>query len=117
MTILLILMSSDLTCLPLELIACYGYHFKIEVAFKQALYTVGTYAYHFWMMAMIPLSRRSDTSTCIVRLNSTVSRCGANSTLTIVMYSSAASRRGCCSTSPCLFAPMFGRTSEAGCAR
>ena len=55
----LILMSTDLTLLPLELIACYGYRFKIEVAFKQALYTVGTYAYHFWMATMTPLSRRS----------------------------------------------------------
>ncbi len=55
----LILMSTDLTLLPLDLIACYGYRFKIEVAFKQALYTVGTYGYHFWMIAMTPLSRRS----------------------------------------------------------
>ena len=55
----LLLMSTDLTLLPLELIACYGYRFKIEVAFKQALYTVGTYAYHFWMMAMTPLPRRT----------------------------------------------------------
>jgi hypothetical protein len=43
----------------LELIACYGYRFKIEVAFKQALHTLGTYAYHFWMMTMTPISRRS----------------------------------------------------------
>jgi DDE superfamily endonuclease len=55
----LMLMSSDLTLTPLELITCYGYRFKIEVAFKQALYTLGSYAYHFWMMAMTPLSRRS----------------------------------------------------------
>ncbi len=55
----LILMSTDLTLLPLDLIACYGYRFKIEVAFKQALYTIGTYGYHFWMIAMTPLSRRS----------------------------------------------------------
>jgi hypothetical protein len=54
-----ILMSTDCGLSPLEIIACYGYRFKIEVAFKQALYTVGTYAYHFWMMAMTPLSRRS----------------------------------------------------------
>jgi len=54
-----ILMSSDLTLTPLELITCYGYRFKIEAAFKQALYTLGSYAYHFWMMAMPPLSRRS----------------------------------------------------------
>ncbi len=29
------------------------------MAFKQALYTLGTYSYHFWMMAMTPLARRS----------------------------------------------------------
>lgn len=55
----LILMSTDLRLLPLELIAGYGYRFKIEVAFKQALYTLGTYAYHFWMAAMTPRSGRS----------------------------------------------------------
>jgi hypothetical protein len=54
-----ILMSSALTLTPLELITCYGYRFKIEVAFKQALHTLGSYAYHFWLMAMTPLSRRS----------------------------------------------------------
>ena len=33
--------------------------FKIEVAFKQAVHTVGTYSYHFWMTAMTPITRRS----------------------------------------------------------
>ena len=37
----------------------YGYRFKIEVSFKQALHTLGTYAYHFWMMHMVPIRRRS----------------------------------------------------------
>jgi hypothetical protein len=55
----LILMGTDLSLTALELIACYGYRFKIEVAFKQALHTLGTYAYHFWMMTMTPISRRS----------------------------------------------------------
>ncbi len=41
-----LVVDAYLTLLPLELIACYGYRFKIEVAFKQALYTVGSYAYH-----------------------------------------------------------------------
>jgi hypothetical protein len=54
-----ILMSTDLTLMPLTLIAGYGYRFKIELAFRQALYTLGTYAYHFWMMAMTPLARCS----------------------------------------------------------
>jgi hypothetical protein len=55
----MIVMGTDLSLGALELIACYGYRFKIEVAFKQALHTLGTYAYHFWMMTMTPISRRS----------------------------------------------------------
>ena len=55
----LIVMGTDRSLSALELIACYGYRFKIEVAFKQALHTLGTYAYHFWMMTMTPIARRS----------------------------------------------------------
>ena len=55
----LIVMGTDRSLSALELIACYGYRFKIEVAFKQALHTLGAYAYHFWMMTMTPISRRS----------------------------------------------------------
>jgi len=55
----LILMATDLSLSPLEVIALYGYRFKIEVGFKQALHTLGAYAYHFWMRAMTPISRRS----------------------------------------------------------
>ena len=55
----IILMTTDTSLDALEVIAIYGYRFKIEVGFKQALRTVGTYAYHFWMMAMDPIPRRS----------------------------------------------------------
>ena len=55
----LILMCTDLGLSPLEIIAGYGYRFKIELAFKQAVHTLGTYAYHFWMKTMKPLSTRS----------------------------------------------------------
>ena len=55
----LLLMTTDIALDPLQVVALYGYRFKIEVAFKQALHTVGAYAYHFWMMAMKPLRRRS----------------------------------------------------------
>lgn len=50
----LILMTSDTSLAPLEIIAIYGYRFKIEVSFKQALHTLGAYAYHFWMLDMPP---------------------------------------------------------------
>jgi hypothetical protein len=55
----IVLMSTDLALGALDIVAAYGYRFKIELAFKQALHTVGSYGYHFWMMAMKPLSRRS----------------------------------------------------------
>ena len=53
----IILLCTDLTMDPLDVIILYGYRFKIELGFRQALHVVGTYAYHFWMMAMTPIRR------------------------------------------------------------
>jgi hypothetical protein len=55
----IILMTTLLSMAPLEVLELYGYRFKIEVSFKQALRTLGTYAYHFWMMHMTPIRRGS----------------------------------------------------------
>ena len=55
----IILMTTDTSLEALEVITIYGHRFKIEVGFKQALHTLGSYAYHFWMMDMKPSSRRS----------------------------------------------------------
>jgi hypothetical protein len=52
-------MSTDITLSAVDIVRLYGLRFKIEHTFKQAVRSIGTFAYHFWMKDMKPLRRGS----------------------------------------------------------
>jgi hypothetical protein len=54
-----LLMCTDLSLSPIDIIRLYGLRFKIELSFKQAVRQIGSFAYHFWMKAMKPLRHRN----------------------------------------------------------
>jgi DDE superfamily endonuclease len=56
-----ILVSTDMSLQAIDIIYAYGLRFKIEISFKQALHTLGTWSYHFWMKSMTPIRRGSGT--------------------------------------------------------
>ena len=56
---IILLLCTDLTLDAIQIIRLYGLRFKIEYGFKQAVRTLGAFAYHFWMRNLEPLQRRS----------------------------------------------------------
>ncbi|MCB1100566.1 MAG: hypothetical protein KDN22_33700, partial [Verrucomicrobiae bacterium] len=55
----LILLCTNLTRSAQDIILLYSLRFKIEVSFKHAIHSIGTFGYHFWMADMKPLKRKS----------------------------------------------------------
>lgn len=55
----IILLTTDLTLSAEEVILLYSLRFKIELTFKQAVHSVGSFGYHFWMAEMTPIKRRN----------------------------------------------------------
>jgi hypothetical protein len=41
-------MGTDVSLDAIEIIRLYALRFKIEYSFKQAVRTIGSFAYHFW---------------------------------------------------------------------
>lgn len=54
-----IVMSTDLTLSPSDMIFIYSLRFKIEVMFKQAVHQIGSFLYRFWLKIMPPKKRGS----------------------------------------------------------
>lgn len=52
-----ICMSTDLLLKATDIIFIYALRFKIEVAFKEAIYQIGTFMYHFWLKCMNPTKK------------------------------------------------------------
>jgi hypothetical protein len=63
----IVLMCTSLSIDPLAVIKLYGLRFKIEVSFKQAIHTLGTYLYHFRMRDMVPIKKGSGNQNLFYR--------------------------------------------------
>lgn len=65
----ILLLSTDLSIDPVEVIRLYALRFKIELNFKNAIHILGTYAYRFWMKDMQP-TKRGDLDVDLYKENS-----------------------------------------------
>ena len=55
----LILVCTNVSFTPLQILRLYGYRFKIEVTFRALKQLLGAFCYHFWSMSMPKLNRFS----------------------------------------------------------
>jgi len=56
-----ILMCSDLTLEPMDIIKAYSYRFKIEVNFKVLKHLMGVFFYHFWTSVWPKIGKRNKS--------------------------------------------------------
>jgi len=56
-----ILMCSNLSLAPLEIIKAYSYRFKIEVSFKVMKHVIGAFYYHFWTKVLSKLRKQATS--------------------------------------------------------
>jgi len=56
-----ILMCSDLTLCPQDIIKAYSYRFKIEVSFKVLKHLMGVFFYHFWTSAWPKIGKHVES--------------------------------------------------------
>lgn len=56
-----ILMTTKVSLAPMEVLLLYGHRFKIELGFRQAVHTLASYGYHFWMKSMDRIKRCSGS--------------------------------------------------------
>lgn len=65
-----ILMCSDLTLSPQDIIKAYSYRFKIEVSFKVLKHLMGVFFYHFWTSVWPKISKRVESDLSSVSADS-----------------------------------------------
>lgn len=114
----IILMTTHLGLSAIEIVRLYfySYRFKIEICFKQAVHTVGAYAYRFWMKAM-PRQHRGAGNQYLHRATPEYrARVHHKLPPTTCTPNWAASHKASSNTSPSTIKRAFGACSATGCA-